>query len=108
MMRAWGAWGNMTTHSRDQKLRFRRKEDNPGLVREKKKSAMRGLMDSAQVAVKSGFKAAGKKERARRLGICHTCPERIGAGMLQRCRQCGCVLSFKSALAAWGCPLEKW
>jgi hypothetical protein len=55
-------------------------------------------------AVKSRGKRVDPAEKDRRLAICAACPELVDG----RCRQCGCVASWKARLAAWSCPINKW
>lgn len=54
----------------------------------------------------SGFTMASEDEQARRLAICHACPQWDGG----RCRICGCALSAKVSLKTAHCPLPepKW
>lgn len=106
---------SMKTLPRAQRLRFRATEDNPGLKREGKagKPSMatmaKSLLDAAGQIIKKGVKRVSKKEKARRLEICRTCPHlESGGTKFERCQKCGCVLAFKSALEAWGCPINKW
>ena len=81
------------------------KEDKPPSVGVMAKS----LIESAKQLLQGGFKAADREEKERRLAICRTCPHLMDKGSkFERCSQCGCVLRFKAALEAWGCPLKKW
>lgn len=41
-----------------------------------------------------------------RLAICKECPELIQ--LTTQCKQCGCIMSLKTKLAAATCPLGKW
>jgi hypothetical protein len=106
--------GNMTTESkaRPQKLVFKRTAQNPGLSSKEKPSMgtmAKSLLDAAGQILKKGVKRVSKKEKARRLEICRTCPHlESGGTKFERCQKCGCVLAFKSALEAWGCPINKW
>lgn len=47
-----------------------------------------------------------------RLAICKACEYyKEGAGgstLLTQCRKCGCLLTFKTALASSKCPIDKW
>lgn len=54
--------------------------------------------------VASGGEMATEEEKARRLAICHDC-DRFEAG---RCRECGCRLVAKIAMASEHCPVGKW
>ena len=99
---------NMTPHAkiRRQRLGFKKRQDKdlPGFS-----DMAKNLIDSAKTLATNGVKIASKEERARRLAICRNCEHIESAGTkYERCRQCGCVLAFKSALAALGCPLKKW
>jgi len=111
---AWVAAGNMTTEpkARPQKLVFKRTAQNPGLsFKEKPTMATmaKSLLDAAGQILKKGVKRVSKKEKARRLEICRTCTHlESGGTKFERCQKCGCVLAFKSALEAWGCPEGKW
>tara|TARA_Y100000589_G_scaffold210817_1_gene198867 strand:+ start:308 stop:622 length:315 start_codon:yes stop_codon:yes gene_type:complete len=104
----------MTTASktRPQKLVFKRTAQNPGLsFKEKPTMATmaKSLLDAAGQILKKGVKRVSKKEKARRLEICRTCTHlESGGTKFERCQKCGCVLAFKSALEAWGCPEGKW
>ena len=114
MRGAWVEADNMTTESkaRPQKLVFKRTAQNPGLSSKKKPSMAtmaKSLLDAAGQLIKKGVKRVSKKEKARRLEICRTCPHlESGGTKFERCQKCGCVLAFKSALEAWGCPEGKW
>lgn len=91
---------------RRQRLGFKKRkaEDLPGFS-----DMAKNLIDSAKTLATNGVKVASKKERNRRLAICRDCEHIESANTkYERCRQCGCVLAFKSALAALGCPLKKW
>jgi len=97
------------------KIGFKKKANNPGLTRVKEEKApsvgvmAKSLIESAKQLLQGGFKAADREEKERRLAICRTCPHLMDRGSkFERCSQCGCVLRFKAALEAWGCPLEKW
>ena len=111
---AWVEAANMTTESkaRPQKLVFQRTAQNPGLSFKEKPSMAtmaKSLLDAAGQLIKKGVKRVSKKEKARRLEICRTCPHlESGGTKFERCQKCGCVLAFKSALEAWGCPINKW
>lgn len=91
---------------RRQRIGFKKREpgEMPGF------SAMaKNLIESAKTLATKGIKTASKEERERRLAICRDCEHIESANtQFERCRQCGCVLAFKSALAALGCPLKKW
>ena len=108
------AAGNMTTEpkARPQKLVFKRTAQNPGLSSKERPSMAtmaKSLLDAASEIIKKGVKRVSKKEKARRLEICRTCTHlESGGTKFERCQKCGCVLAFKSALEAWGCPEGKW
>ena len=94
---------------------FKKKANNPGLTRVKEDKApgagvmAKNLIESAKQLLQGGFMPAGREEKERRLAICRECPHLMDKGSkFERCSQCGCVLRFKAALEAWGCPLEKW
>jgi len=47
------------------------------------------------------------KEMAKtRLSICQSCPELTPK--LNRCKQCGCLMSAKVFFKSSSCPLKKW
>ena len=106
----------MTTEPRGpRKVSFTKTERNPGLTRVKEDKApgagvmAKNLIESAKQLLQGGFMPAGREEKERRLAICRECPHLMDRGSkFERCSQCGCVLRFKAALEAWGCPLEKW
>jgi hypothetical protein len=56
--------------------------------------------------VASGFAVATAEEQARRLAICHLCPEYDAIRV--RCRKCGCRVRLKARIASDRCPLSKW
>ena len=97
---------------RPQKLSFKRTPQNPGLTAKEKPTMAtmaKSLLDAAGQLLKKGVKRVSAKERQRRLDICRTCPHMESGGTkYERCMKCGCVLAFKSALEAWGCPINKW
>jgi hypothetical protein len=43
---------------------------------------------------------------AERMAICVLCPRFIS--LTTQCRECGCVMTAKTKLAAATCPLGKW
>lgn len=45
------------------------------------------------------------EERERRLAICQAC-EFLVEG--KRCLKCGCHVNWKTRLAAWHCPIDRW
>lgn len=64
------------------------------------------LVRSVAAAAGDGFVLVGRDEQARRLSICHACPEYdAGPG---RCRRCGCAANLKARLRSSACPLAKW
>ena len=97
---------------RPQKLCFKRTPQNPGLTAKEKPTMAtmaKSLLDAAGQLLRKGVKRVSAKERQRRLDICRTCPHMESGGTkYERCMKCGCVLAFKSALEAWGCPINKW
>lgn len=64
----------------------------------------RNLAGAAFTAIRSGVERAAPEEQARRLAICGGC-EFLRGG---RCLKCGCVTDWKTRLAAWHCPVDKW
>ncbi len=70
----------------------------------------RGAKGIVQAAL--GLGRADGQIIERRRAICRACPEAIPcvkkAGQFCRCRRCGCVLHFKTALAGESCPLGRW
>jgi hypothetical protein len=57
-------------------------------------------------ALKSRFKKVSGEEQARRLAICNDCE--FFRASDSRCAKCGCQTNWKSRLAAWHCPIDKW
>lgn len=53
---------------------------------------------------RTGHLAATPEDIERRIKTCEACNQFTG----QRCRQCGCFVHAKAALAAQSCPLKKW
>jgi hypothetical protein len=41
-----------------------------------------------------------------RLNICKSCPELIK--ITSQCKQCGCLMNFKTKLESAKCPIGKW
>lgn len=46
-----------------------------------------------------------KEESTRRLAICNKCDKKLPIGV---CRECGCVIMFKTKAGFTDCPLGKW
>ncbi len=46
-----------------------------------------------------------KEEAARRLVICNNCEKKLPIGI---CRECGCIITFKTKAGFTDCPLGKW
>lgn len=64
------------------------------------------LARSVAAAARDGFAVVSKDEQARRLSVCHACPEYdAGPG---RCRRCGCAARLKARVRSSACPLAKW
>jgi len=108
MLEEQGQQASMTRRAKIRRQRIGFKKRKPGEM--PGFSAMaKNLIESAKTLATKGLKAASKEERERRLAICRDCEHIESANTShERCRQCGCVLAFKSALAALGCPLKKW
>lgn len=71
------------------------------------KAAMaRNAFKAAGQAIASGFKKVSEEEQARRLAICEGCE--FFRQSDKRCSKCGCAMKWKSRLAGWHCPIEKW
>jgi hypothetical protein len=66
----------------------------------------RNALKAAGQALMSGFKKVSDEEQARRLEICEGCE--FFRQSDKRCSKCGCQLNWKSRLASWHCPIEKW
>jgi hypothetical protein len=64
------------------------------------------LASTAAAFAASGFELADDAEKARRLAICHACPD-FDAGQ-GRCRLCGCFAEVKVRVGVAGCPAGKW
>lgn len=66
----------------------------------------RNLAGAVVRFVASGLARSTDAEQARRMAICGGC-DRFAGG---RCRECGCSLAFKVAMAGEHCPLDppKW
>lgn len=54
--------------------------------------------------VRQGLPMVDDTEKARRLGICETCPHYVDL----HCRRCGCAMKRKAAWALSKCPIGKW
>ncbi len=46
------------------------------------------------------------EESTRRWNICLECPYLIPS--VKMCKQCGCVMKFKTKLRQASCPISKW
>lgn len=68
-------------------------------------SVFRVAVESAQAALRGEAVTAGDRRVARRLDECKRCPQLTLAGS---CALCGCVVAFKTKVAAASCPMGKW
>jgi len=50
---------------------------------------------------------ADKDVQVQRVTCCLAC-EHVRIGLTTRCALCGCVIKAKAAVAASGCPADKW
>jgi hypothetical protein len=73
-------------------------------------AAARGAAEVVKVA--SGIDVVDSEEATRRLRICAACPEMVedelGPVRWWSCRECGCILRFKTMSGSQHCNLEKW
>lgn len=67
---------------------------------------LRSFAGSMVAWARSGFRVAGRVERARRRMICRRCESYDPDA--DRCRRCGCFLILKGAVENARCPAGKW
>jgi len=55
-----------------------------------------------------GIRFPGQNLSEQRMTICRSCPAIRVDGPFSVCAECGCILTIKTRLAIWHCPIGKW